>query len=293
MIMDFTPAEVVAAMVRLQPSQRDAIVAMLRTRNGGLATFCRFLHSQSPTLFFDAVMMLRGLNQETLRQKRALHLENAIRCHAPTWAYVGCTESRAMSTPLHEHASSCSTEAVETETVEKEAVETEAVETDMTEAETTEMTEAETTEMTEAETTEIETTVETVETAALQKETVETEVETKTVETGTVETETPDCRTSIQHQNVRDAMRRTRTRDASRPVAARAGRAKAKRDDASSGLILLARSALGDLPAHRPHNSPCNSPNSSPKPQRRKKPRHAPSALAAPEHPVLARPVPT
>lgn len=213
--MNVTPAEVVAAMVRLQPSQAETIVHLLGEANSDLTTFCRLVRSRiGGSLLFDAVMLLRGLPMDVPRPKRAELFEHAIRCRGNDCSYPGCAEIRTMFNSLHEHAWTCSV-------------------------------------------------------------------------TG--------CRTCTQHQKVRDAMRRARTRYATRPVTTRPVIPEVKADDNASGLILLAqagnlaRSALGDLPTASPRNSPCNSPNASPKPQRRKKPKLAPSVLGPDV--VLARPV--
>lgn len=234
--MNVAAADVINAMVKLQPAKRDALVAMLREADGDLATFCHLVRLQGcGSLLFDAVVMLRGLPAEVPKHKRTELFEHAIACSSgPSCPHAGCKEIRSMFSALGQHARTCSAS---------------------------------------------------------------------------------DCRTCTHHQNIRDAMRRVQARRAAsqtfvaarpvrqgapgkklsagvldQPVDAKSVATKA-RDDGCSALLLLARSALVDLPVSSPRNSPHNSPNTSPKPQQRKKPRLVRSVLRAPGHPVLARPV--
>uniref|UniRef100_A0A7S2GU76 Uncharacterized protein n=1 Tax=Haptolina brevifila TaxID=156173 RepID=A0A7S2GU76_9EUKA len=96
-------------MVRLQPSQADVIVQLLREANSDLTTFCRLVRLQiGGALVFDSVMLLRGLPVEVPRPKRIELFEHAICCRANDCSYPGCAEIRTMFNSLHEHAWTCS-----------------------------------------------------------------------------------------------------------------------------------------------------------------------------------------
>lgn len=98
------------------------------------------------------------------------------------------------------------------------------------------------------------------------------------------------CMTCRQWQRTRDAMRRARARPTSAakttPVKSRAAAAQlpASHDEASSpagaALMMLARSALGDLPPSRTPLSPANSPPASPMRKRTKPSPPPPSAMS-------------
>jgi len=103
----------------------------------------------------------------------------------------------------------------------------------------------------------------------------------------------PQCQMCTQHQKVRDATMRARAAFA-RPspasaVVARPMAPQRRRDPSPcAGLMMLARSALGDLPVHSPRNSPANSPRNSPC---QKRPKFVHTASPPPNQPMLVPPV--